>query len=139
MGRENVKERLKEYLQFKCIPARRFALSIGVSDAYVQSISKSIPPDKLERISELYPDLNLLWLLLGFGDMLNKQGVSKTETPTQEEEPPLPAIIDGEAWTVIKQMSSSLASKDRQVETLIDLLKKVGVRMDEAAGCADVG
>ena len=135
----SVKERLKEYLAYKGVSARKFTLSIGVSEAYVQTIGKSIPPDKLERISKAYPDLNLLWLVLGIGEMLNEQGVSKTETPTQTDEPPLPAIIDGEAWAVIKQMASSLASKDRQVETLIDLLKKVGVRMDEAAGCADVG
>lgn len=136
---DSVRERLKEYLSYKQMSARRFALSIGVSEAYVQKISRSIPPEKLVRISEHYPDLNLLWLIVGMGEMLNEVDISKTEAPTQAEEPPLPAIIDGEAWAVIKQMASSLASKDRQVETLIDLLKKVGVRMDEVAGCADVG
>ena len=72
----SVKERLKEYLAYKGVSARKFTLSIGVSEAYVQTIGKSIPPDKLERISKAYPDLNLLWLVLGIGEMLNEQGVS---------------------------------------------------------------
>lgn len=135
----NVKERLKEYLEYKQVSARKFTQSIGVSETYVQSISKSIQPDKLYRISEEWPDLNLLWLLLGIGNMLNGDEDMKKAKSAPENDVPLPAIIDGDAWEVIKQQAASLASKDRQVEALIDLLKKTDVRMGGTAGCADVG
>ena len=59
--------------------ARQFSLSIGVSPGYVNSISKSIQPDKINRITEQYPELNMSWLLTGDGEMLRKDS---------EEHPP---------------------------------------------------
>lgn len=47
--------------------------------------------------------------------------------------------VSAEAWTVIKKQAESLASKDRQVEALIGLLKKANVRLEDNAASADVG
>lgn len=68
---QTVKDRLKYYLRSKKITERAFAASIEVSSGYVNAISKSIQPDKLQRISMQYPDLNQGWLLTGDGSMLN--------------------------------------------------------------------
>lgn len=65
----SVKERLKEYIDFKGLSIRYFCESIGVSSAYVTSMRKSIQPDKLEVIALQYPDLNVQWLLTGEGEM----------------------------------------------------------------------
>ena len=43
----NVKDRLVEYLDYKDISKNKFAKTIGVSPAYVNSIRKSIQPDKI--------------------------------------------------------------------------------------------
>ncbi len=48
-----------------------FERQIGVSGGYISNISKSIQPDKLEKISKIYPDLNIEWLLIGKGSMIN--------------------------------------------------------------------
>lgn len=48
-----------------------FERQIGVSGGYISNISKSIQPDKLEKISKIYPDLNIEWLLIGKGAMIN--------------------------------------------------------------------
>lgn len=66
----SVKQRLKEYVSYKKLSDRQFSLSIGVSAGYINSISKSIQPDKLNSISVQYPDLNTDWLLTGNGEML---------------------------------------------------------------------
>ncbi len=48
-----------------------FSAAIGVSNAYISSIKRSIQPDKLARIQQNYPDLNIEWLVTGRGEMLN--------------------------------------------------------------------
>lgn len=65
-----VKERLKEYLDYKRISMRQFTIAIGVSPSYVSNINKSIQPDKIDSITNIYPDLNTGWLLTGEGEML---------------------------------------------------------------------
>jgi transcriptional regulator with XRE-family HTH domain len=65
-----VKERLIEYLKSKKISKSDFGKAIGVSNAYVTSIRKSIDKDKLRSIASKYPDLNINWLLYGEGEML---------------------------------------------------------------------
>jgi hypothetical protein len=72
-----IKDRIKLYLKTQNIGERNFCKTIGVSHGYVSSMRVSLQPDKIERISELYPDLNITWLLTGEGNMLNKSKKSK--------------------------------------------------------------
>lgn len=66
-----MKQRIKEYLKYKGVKIIDFSATIGVSNAYISSIRRSIQPDKLARIQECYPDLNIEWLVTGRGNMLN--------------------------------------------------------------------
>lgn len=69
---KTIKERLSAYpyLKFKGINNSEFGRLVGVSNAYISSIRKSIQPDKLEKITACFPDLNTAWLMTGVGDML---------------------------------------------------------------------
>lgn len=67
---ETVKDRLTSYLKYKGINNSEFGRTIGVSNAFISSMRKSIQPDKAEKISAAYPDLNMAWLLTGEGTML---------------------------------------------------------------------
>ena len=71
----SVKERLTHYLEIKGISKSEFGRTIGVSNAYITSMRKSIDPEKLQSIALHYQDLNINWLMTGEGEMLN--------TPTQ--------------------------------------------------------
>ena len=66
-----VKQRLLSFLKFMRYTQTEFCGKLGVSNAYISSIRKSIPPEKLSAISAQYPDLNIEWLLTGNGNMLN--------------------------------------------------------------------
>ena len=68
------------------------------------------------------------WLMTGKGNMLN-EGASNNGV----------VEISAEAWNVIKKQADSLASKDRQVEELISILKKANVRADDNAVSVGVG
>lgn len=67
---QNVKERLLFYLSSKHLNKSAFGASIGASSSFVDAIRSSISPEKLERIIDEYPDLDIVWLLTGRGQML---------------------------------------------------------------------
>lgn len=82
--KDTVKERLIEFLKFKGVTKSEFGKRIGVSNAYVTSIRKSIQPDKIQAIALNYPDLNTSWLLTGEGEMLkeSQRNAAVSKKPT---------------------------------------------------------
>lgn len=73
----NVKDRLIYFLDAKGVNKSEFGRRVGVSNAFVASIRKSIQPDKLSAIQREFPDLNIDWLLTGEGEMLKGSDVSE--------------------------------------------------------------
>lgn len=65
-----VKDRLVAFIKHKGLSQSRFEKSVGLSNGFVNNISKGIGADKLQRILCVYPDLNSDWLLNGVGDMV---------------------------------------------------------------------
>ena len=70
---QNVKNRLIKFIMFKNISINKFETEVGFSQGYIKNISKSIQPDKMEKIAKVYPELNLGWLMTGEGEMLRGQ------------------------------------------------------------------
>lgn len=79
-----VKERLAAFVKSKGISQSAFCRSIGVSNAFISSMRKSLQPDKIEIIALNYPDLNINWLLTGEGIMLNND-LTKTYNVMDEQ------------------------------------------------------
>lgn len=65
-----VKERLIAFLKAKHITNSALTRMLGVSPAYIGAMRKSLPEEKVKKLSELFPDLNRDWLLYGEGEML---------------------------------------------------------------------
>lgn len=127
----SVKERLIQYVKYKRLTNSEFCRRIGVSNAFISSMRRSIQPDKAESIALNFPDLNISWLLTGEGEMIKNGEISINTNIIKKIEVP------EEAWEVIKKQADSLASKDRQVEELINLLKKANAPKEGNAICAD--
>ena len=70
-----VKGRLLTYLKENRIPQTEFCRKLGVAPTYIGVIRKSIPPEKINRIVSLYPDLSRDWLLYGEGDMYAREAM----------------------------------------------------------------
>ncbi|SOD20232.1 S24 family peptidase [Pedobacter xixiisoli] len=98
----SVKKRIKDFVSEINIPINAFEKSINASNGYVNSITKSIGIDKLERIIEIYPNLDLEWLLTGKGMMLRS---SKTDISSLDNEPMLSTINPGQAIPLISTES----------------------------------
>ena len=85
---ETVKDRLLRYIEHKGMTVRDFERSIGASNGYVASISKSIGAKYLSRIIDNYSDVNRDWLLFGDGEMLRVSDSSNNvvATPLPDKE-----------------------------------------------------
>ena len=66
----SVKKRLKEYIAHSGLTISQFEKSINVSNGYINSISRGIGADKMQKIIENYSNLNINWLLTGNETML---------------------------------------------------------------------
>ncbi|MBR0166536.1 MAG: LexA family transcriptional regulator [Prevotella sp.] len=64
-----VKDRIKAFCKAEKTTVSAFEKSIGVSNGYVNAISRSIGIDNLNTIIEIYSNLNIEWLLTGRGEM----------------------------------------------------------------------
>ncbi len=66
----SVKSRLLELLKVKRMSQSEFARHLGVSPTYIGAMRRSIPPERMKTVMQLFPDLNRDWLLYGDGEML---------------------------------------------------------------------
>lgn len=71
-----VKERLLEFLKAEGITSSEFTRKMGVSPAYIASMRKSMPEEKVEKVTTIFPQLNRDWLLYGEGTMYRPTGNS---------------------------------------------------------------
>ena len=74
------KNRLKMFISHIETNVSQFEKSLGLSNGYINSMKIGIGYDKLEQISNMYPDLNMAWLLTGDGSMLNSEKIAD-QTP----------------------------------------------------------
>lgn len=80
------KERLLQFLRYKNQGQQKFEISIGMSNGWVNKVGDSIRENTLQKITEVYPELNIAWLKSGVGEMLNSGDSEGTlETPGDSE------------------------------------------------------
>ncbi len=84
-----VKQRLLDYLRYKNISQREFTDSLGVSNAYIGAMRRSISDDKIRLIRSQFPDLNTDWLLYGDGNMLRSEAAFKSLSRRDDQLIPL--------------------------------------------------
>ncbi len=111
-------DRLMQFIKYVGLSARQFDLSIGASNGYTLRMKKnnaSIGSDVIENILRVYPQLNVVWLITGEGDMLKKP--EEAETLDFDH---LPKSRQQEIEDLIEQKI-----KERQEEELKRLLKEV--------------
>ena len=89
---QGVKERLLFYLQSKRISKSAFGTAIGASSSFVDAIRSSVSPERLERIMDEFPDLDIVWLLTGRGQMLT---TTKDAAPAKADVTPIDVHHNG--------------------------------------------
>jgi transcriptional regulator with XRE-family HTH domain len=122
----SVKERLILFITYKGLSARSFCRKIGVSGSYINSMRKSIQPDKLESIAANFPDLNTAWLMTGQGEMLNEK--DKNIIDKRENPPPK----NHEKDLLIKSQQETIDALKKYIEVLErELSEKLDVNIEK--------
>lgn len=126
----NIKERLLQVAKSQDLSIRAFEEKCGLGRGNISNMGEasSIGSDKLTKIIDTFPEIDLYWLLLGVGDMLRH-----THTPTVKEQTNDPAMID------------KLLEQAKEIGRLEQRIKELEQRLEKDAtnaytgGTANVG
>jgi hypothetical protein len=77
---KTIKERLNVFVEKQGLTGRSFSSSIGKSVSYLGMMKDNISSDIILKIHEVYPQLNMAWLLFGEGEML----IDNSKAPQHE-------------------------------------------------------
>jgi len=64
--------RIKKFAKYKKLSQKSLCNLLGVSTAYISSMTNSISVDKADIFRREFPELNIEWLLFGVGDMIKE-------------------------------------------------------------------
>ncbi len=67
-----VQERLNQFINYLGINVSQFEQNIGVGNAFVANTNERMKNSSKKLISSRYPELNMDWLIMGSGEMLNE-------------------------------------------------------------------
>ena len=79
----NEKARIKQFLDYKGISKNKFYVQTGLSVGFLDS-GNSLVVDKLKKIINTYPDLNLEWVVTGEGSMIKAPQTTASSTALLE-------------------------------------------------------
>lgn len=109
-----VKERLLQFLKEERISASEFARRMGLSSAYIASMRKSMPEEKVEKLCQLYPQLNRDWLLYGEGEMYREDLQQKGLDPYHLHKHLIPLLPTQAAGGSFPMIAESIGRQDCQ-------------------------
>lgn len=85
----SVKQRLIQFLKYKGLSQSEFERECSISNGYVNNIRVSIGDKVLQKIALRFPELNIVWLKMEVGEMINKvENKTYLSMPIEIYEPP---------------------------------------------------
>lgn len=115
-------ERIAIYLQFKTISPHSFERNINLSNGYYAKQLKnlgSVGSDILIKVHNHYPDLNILWVLTGDGQMIVES--DSASSISNIEDYPLRYISDNKKLKLLESDLEKLNVVIKDKEKIIGL------------------
>lgn len=72
-----LKERLLLFIEYKGMSTQKFERIVGLSNASVSKMGDNTRQSTLDKISTKFPDLDIVWLKTGIGEMINKNNIGR--------------------------------------------------------------
>lgn len=66
----NIKGRLLRFIAYKGLTNKSFEIKCGLGNGFVSKVGDSIRKEKLDKISNAFPELNIDWIINEKGEML---------------------------------------------------------------------
>jgi transcriptional regulator with XRE-family HTH domain len=125
-----MEDRIRKFMEFKGISAAELADSIGVQRSNVTHVLKARNKPSfqfIEKLLQVYPDLNAKWLLLGTGKMVD--GPSKERTLFDSAiESSAPTINETEKVAVKPVALEASAVESKEIEETQPTEKKISTK-----------
>ena len=133
-----MKDRLIIFLEYLGIGQNKFAQNVGLSAGYVNNLGENISSRSLNKILNVYPQLNEKWLLTGKGEMIKPINTQKAKgnnsinsninnsegnvTISHNDFSNLLELQKG-YQDVQKELNERLKTSQKQIDTLLEILK----------------
>ena len=133
-----MKDRLIIFLEYLGIGQNKFAQNVGLSAGYVNNLGENIISRSLNKILNVYPQLNEKWLLTGKGEMIKPINTQKAKgnnsinsninniegnvTISHNDFSNLLELQKG-YQEVQKELNERLKTSQKQIDTLLEILK----------------
>ena len=133
-----MKDRLIIFLEYLGIGQNKFAQNVGLSAGYVNNLGKNISSRSLNKILNVYPQLNEKWLLTGKGEMIKPINTQKAKgnnsinsninniegnvTISHNDFSNLLELQKG-YQEAQKELNERLKTSQKQIDTLLEILK----------------
>lgn len=114
-----MKERLKQLIDYYGISTNLFSQKIGVSEGTIRKIltqNTTIRSDTLEKISQIFTEINIDWLITGRGEMLLKNPLKERICSESSEN----------IKSLIEILNRTLIEKDKQIDRLLSIIEQNG-------------
>jgi hypothetical protein len=119
-------DRIILFIRYKRLSMRAFDMSIGVGNGYTSKQSKSnasVGSDVLERIIDVYPDLNPLWLITGKGNMI--LDIKELEEPLPDYGKSIDEILENKIKRIVQDQLKEFSNKLENFPTLEQISKEI--------------
>lgn len=107
---ETVKDRLIKFIYSMNLTKSGFEKTVGLSNGYLNQLRSSPSNEKIEQISNSFPQLNRYWLLTGVGPMLLDVAPPASVSSVSNSA----VAMHGTAINTVTTESSNSASRDSQ-------------------------
>lgn len=130
-----IRERVLQVCRYLDVSPNKLSQDSGMSREYIRLMKDYANADFLRYIFRTYPDIDIVWLITGEGEMIKRQSnlINTDDYVT----------IPKEAWDIIKKQSDDLRAqieriekKDEQIDELISMIKKDHARTIDNVTCA---
>lgn len=119
-------DRIILFIRYKRLSMRAFDMSIGVGNGYTSKQSKSnasVGSDVLERIIDVYPDLDPLWLITGKGNMI--LDIKELEEPLPDYGKSIDEILENKIKRIVQDQLKEFSNKLENFPTLEQISKEI--------------
>ncbi len=117
----DIKKRIFEFINYLGLSVRQFEINCGLKQSVLSSKSDNLGSDKILKIINAYPDLDLNWVFTGKNEMLKKN-------------------TSGDKCSKCEERLYTIEVQKKHIEVLeekIESFKKEDVHPADNAKCAD--
>lgn len=124
-----IKERLIQFIEYLGISRSAFERKCKLSNGFVDKANDKIRESSLQMIANAYPELNLVWLQTGYGEMLYHSKAIMNEvresSPGYVKISPTSTDNENRLIDIIEKLRETLKSQQETIKIQSETIRKL--------------